>query len=709
MRSFYFQRFGHKPLHLLPILVFRRLLRELHTSVLEIGWRLKSWLKVEQGFLGKERKTSDHKSVILLDSLLCWSDSEALPTALNTICPEASSLILAEADRICQHSFDLLGSGLASLGKEINWHTDFKAGYQWKSTQFFKRIYPAPFPGGYDIKVPWELSRCQHFARLGQAYWLTKDERYAQEFVTQVRSWLAKNPYPFGVNWACPMDVAIRAVSWLWAWSFFVDSPTFNVDTRSLLLQSLYQHGRHVFANLERIGNLTNNHYLSNIAGLAYLGLLLSGAEAQRWRDFALAELESEMLKQVYPDGVDFEASISYHRLAVELFVGPTLLAGRLGHKFSDKFMQRLEAMVEYVMFYTRPDGTIPLLGDSDNGRLHRLAVWSEPEREWVDHRYLLAIGAVLFGRTDFGQAAGDQWQEAFWLCGVPAVETWSQRLTQPPSSKVSSREFPDGGVYIMRSADHYMIVDAGRNGQNGVGGHAHNDLLSFDVYANGHTWLVDPGTYLYTADYAARNQFRATCSHNTVSVDGQEINPFGLADLFRLHSEAQVVVRHWRSTAAYDALAVEHHGYARLPGQVIHQRRFYFDKINRVWIVLDRVNGQGLHTVTWHFTLAPGVIHEQRSDSVLLRQAAKPSQELWLSGFAHLPLRTRDSWVSWSYGRRTPTQVLEFLQTVELPVQQTFVLCSTSCRYDIAQLSEQRKQAEAYWMDYPAVTGELL
>lgn len=698
MGQSFFHRLAHKPPRSLPALILRRLGREFYILCLETWWQIKYLFDIDKDPFSRTTRVNDNDPTNLVDSLICLPDRESVLSALQAICPEAFQLILEDAQRICQHSFDLLGSGWVSFGDDIDWHLDFKTGFHWHSRRYFRRIYPAPFPGGYDIKVPWELSRCQHFARLGQAYLLTTDERYAQEFVTQVRSWLANNPYPFGVNWACPMDVALRAVSWLWGWSFFGDSPTFDPDTRRLLLQSLYQHGRHIFANLERIGNLTNNHYLSNIAGLVYLGLLLPGAEAQRWRNFALAELEGEMLKQVYADGVNFEASISYHRLAVELFLAPTLLACRQGHIFSDEFMRRLEAMLDYVMFYTRPDGTVPLLGDSDNGRLQRLAVWSEPEREWVDHRYLLAIGAVFFERADFGQVAGDQWQEAFWLCGARVAEARARALAQPLLT-LPSHEFPEGGVYIMRSGDHYMIVDAGRNGQNGVGGHAHNDVLSFDLYADGQAWLVDPGTYLYTTDYAARNQFRATNSHNTVSVNDQEINSFGAADLFRLHTEAQVVVRHWQSTDTYDALDVEHHGYMRLPGQVIHRRQFYFDKTIGVWIVHDLVNGQGAHTVNWHFILAPGVYASEQTDgSVLLGRTEGSIQGLWLTGFDNLLLRILDSWVSCSYGTRTPTLALKFSQTIDLPVQLTFALCLTANSLDLKRACETRRQAEVYW-----------
>lgn len=145
---------------------------------------------------------------------------------LRKISPQAKDLILAEADQACAHEFNLLGSGIVHLGEEIDWHQDFKSGHRWNPSTYFKRIRPAPYPGGYDIKVPWELSRCQHFPRLGQAYWLTGDENYCIEFVKQVLSWIQQNPPNLGVNYAGTMDVAIRAVNWLWGISYFILSPS---------------------------------------------------------------------------------------------------------------------------------------------------------------------------------------------------------------------------------------------------------------------------------------------------------------------------------------------------------------------------------------------------------------------------------------------------------------------------------------------------
>jgi hypothetical protein len=129
-----------------------------------------------------------------------------------------------------------------------------------------------------------------------------------------------------------------------------------------------------------------------------------------------LAALKEEMKFQVYPDGVDFEGSISYHRLVTELFLSTTLLSLKNGITFPEWYMDCLEKMIEFVMYYTKPDGTAPQIGDNDDGRLHILSNYGNGNR--LDHRYLLSVGAVLFKRRDFKEAAGEFHEEAFWLLG---------------------------------------------------------------------------------------------------------------------------------------------------------------------------------------------------------------------------------------------------------------------------------------------------
>ena len=122
-----------------------------------------------------------------------------------------------------RHEFDLLGSGVKALGSTLPWLDDFKTGRHYP-LQYCRDIEYMELDKPTDVKVPWELSRCQHFTALGQAYWLTGDERYAAEYRAEIEDWIAANPFAYSVNWACAMDVALRAVSWIWGFYFMAGS-----------------------------------------------------------------------------------------------------------------------------------------------------------------------------------------------------------------------------------------------------------------------------------------------------------------------------------------------------------------------------------------------------------------------------------------------------------------------------------------------------
>jgi uncharacterized heparinase superfamily protein len=588
-------------------------------------------------------------------------ERRALMAAMRTAHSQAESLTVAAADRACAHVFDLLGSDATPLGEHIDWHMDFKTGHRFDPRRYYADIRPAPYPGGYDIKVPWELSRSQHFTWLGQAYWFTGDEKYAREFVTQVLDWIAQNPPQFGVNWACTMDVAIRAVNWLWGYYFFQDSPALTDEFRLAFFKSLLVHGRHMMDNLEWSEVLTSNHYLADIVGLVYLGILCPEfKEAARWRELGLRELWNEMHKQVYADGVDFEASISYHRLALELFLSPIILCQLNDISVPGETLERLERMIEFVMYYTKPDGTAPTMGDADNGRLHRLKVWAQPEQEWLDHRYLLAIGAVLFERVDFARAAGDQWEEACWLLGERAVSFRERLDRQGQSAALASQAFPDGGVYVMRHDEAYMIVDVGSNGQNGIGGHAHNDTSSFELYAGGRTWIVDPGSYAYTSDFDARNQFRSSAYHNVLTIDGCEINRIDEGSLFRLANDALPTVHVWDTSQDRDLLVISHNGYERLRPSAFHRRLFWLDKRIGSWLICDDVRSDGRHTFVVLFHFAPVQIELGDSMARATSQQGDSELLLYFRGWpAGAQMECLPGWVSDGYGRRARGPVL--------------------------------------------------
>jgi hypothetical protein len=573
---------------------------------------------------------------------------------------------VAAAEKVMAHTFDLLGSGDKPLGEKIDWHRDFKTGYRWPEKEYFRRIDLRLDRGDCDVKVPWELSRFQHLPTLARAYWATGDERYPGEFVSEVLDWISSNPPAAGVNWACPMDVAIRVVNWLYAYHLLLFSPRLERRFHHAFYSSVLAHGRFIAANLEGgKGRNNTNHYLSNLAGLFFLGLLAPELkESDRWLRTGRAGLETEMKVQVLRDGVDYELSIGYHRLVTEIFLWCHALGRKNGVVFPRTFEDRLEKMIAFACHYTRPDGTVPVMGDADNGRLLRLADWAEPEREFFDHRHLLASGAVVFNRQNWAVAAGDAWEDTVWMLGTDAVSHWKKiaaknRFTLAVSDP-GSRSFPDGGIHVMRKGPLYSIMDTGMGCP--AGAHFHNDTLSFEIYAHGCAFIVDPGSYVYSADPEARNLFRSTRHHNTIEVDGTEMNRMDPADLFALGKDARTRTKSVVPGGGHDLVSCSHTGYRRLAGPVTIKRLFFFSKTAGLWLVRDESETSGEHSYLSLLHFGKVELARDTAAGNTFVAKGKDSRTLLIMtidgpAFEH---RISEGWVSRSYGRRFQAPVLE-------------------------------------------------
>jgi Heparinase II/III-like protein/Heparinase II/III N-terminus len=568
--------------------------------------------------------------------------------------------VIEDADRVCRHEFRFLGATFSYSDKPIDWHLDPVSGYRWPKKLFSELKRNGLGRDRSDIKLPWELSRMQHLPTLGKAYRLTKDLRYASEIVEQVSHWMDDNPCPYGVNWTCPMDVAIRIMNITWGYQFVRDAEVVTNQFRLRLARSTFHHAQFILFNLEYglrdDGSIANgNHYLTNVVGLLHLGLLCPEFKmAEKWRSIGVNGLLEEMDRQVYSDGVNFESSIAYHRLVLELFTAGALLCRANGVTLPEKFWKRLERMYEFVLYVTRPDGNIPMVGDADDGRLYILSDYGDWYRS--DFRYLLSIGAVLFHRPDMEAHSAAVSEEAFWLLGPPAMSDFA-RLTHN-GNPLESNAFRDSGLYIMRQQDNYLLACCGKVGTQGLGNHKHNDLLSFELYARDKPFIVDPGTYVYTRDPELRNIFRSTAYHNTVVIDGEEQNRFNPAELFRMRADANVTVQEWISTPDLDRLVAEHTGYMRLDQPVRHRRTFQFHKRTARWEIIDGLTGNGRHTADWYFHFDSGVDLEPTREHTFRTRCEGTNLEIMAHAEIPLVFQIENGWVSRRYGHKLPSKV---------------------------------------------------
>ena len=419
---------------------------------------------------------------------------------LYGISEDEKKTIINSAEQSLDHIFDLLGSG-PMKNDPIDWHIDFKSGFRWGKEWYLDISHIK----GADIKVPWELSRCQHLLWLGEAFLLTNDKKYAQEVIDEINWWIDDNPLMHSVNWKCSMDVAFRAVNWFFSLNMISSYVGFNDDFTTRVVRSLWAHGFFIRNNLEKAIPYSNNHYTSDLVGLLYIGILFGQTiKGKRWKQYGLKELYNEVRRQVLDTGVHYERSVSYHRLMAEMLSYPIYMLRRIDEEVPSDVIEKIRKMYEFVANYTKPNGFAPLIGDNDDGRFVPFL-----KRDFRCHNYL-----------NLDQSLENR------IVSAGASPLFCTRIC-------SSQFYSDAGVSIMREGGDYLFVNEGgyskrpSNKQKVLGTHTHNDLLSFELCLNYQDIIVDPGTFLYTSDSQKRDEFRSTAKHNTIMVDGEEQNGF--------------------------------------------------------------------------------------------------------------------------------------------------------------------------------------
>jgi hypothetical protein len=535
-----------------------------------------------------------------------------------TAIPGAGERALSRARAALRGEFDVFGTTVCfGEGQPVDWSRDPVSGYRYPVIPVEQLRLEQP---GVDPKYPWVLGRLDSLVALGQGYWVAREEEarraFARAFVTRTLDFLQANPVGQGVHWTCAMEVALRAANLAQALVMFADAPEARRPEFLVpVLESLAEHTAWVETHLEDRGAVPNNHLVSNHVGLLVVGLLFPELpDAPRQVARAVAGLRAQMAAQVHPEGTSFEGSVPYHRLAVELFTLAWVVARGTGADLGTHYETRLRRMYAASRAWCSERGLAPQLGDNDSGR-----VFPFRDRDSRDQGYLAPLGAALFGEASL--AEGPFPDEAAWLLGRPGLERFQ---TLPPARPAASVSFPAGGFHVLRGAGAVVTVSAGTQGQGGVGGHSHNDKLSFELHLRGRPVIVDPGTGTYTREPAVRNAFRGTAAHNTLEVDGAEQAPLEPRRLFALPEAARARVQVFQPGAELDRLTVRHDGYRMLPAPVGVERTFVLDKRECALGVTDVLVGVGLHDLVGRIHLPDGAARPRAPTSEELARALR-------------------------------------------------------------------------------------
>lgn len=605
-------------------------------------------------------------------------DTNSTNRLINTLADSHAGLsqeTISRADSICGGEFAILGYGQISFGDPVNWHLDPIAMCE-SPLIHWSRINPLSRNQVGDSKVVWELNRHQWILDLGQAYRLTGDQRYADRFAHLVTDWIDANPPGHGINWCSALEASMRLISWCWGLFLFRGSSALSAELFLKILASIQCHAQFIERNYSRYYS-PNTHLTVEALGLFYVGTLLPELEgAERWQSMGSRTLIEQISTQVYSDGGYFEQSTRYQYYTVEIYLHFVVLAQRNSHVLPRYVERTLENMVHFLMHLRRPDGTLPQIGDTDGG-------WLLPfvHRKTGDYRGLFSTAAILFGNSSFAWAAKGVAPEALWLLGDESFWDAPAPVAHRPVSKPLTN-FSESGYVVMRNGwgddAHQLIIDTGPLGCPVSSGHGHADLLSIQCSGWGENFLVDAGTFCYTADEKWRDYFRGTSAHNTLVVDGQcQASP---RSAFSWDSRPKASLTQCSALPGYSVVDGNHSAYGTDESPIIHRRRILFIA-GSYWLVVDDVIGTGEHTVDLHYQFAPmavtqndtGWIHAKgNNSSLLLKVIGNTNLTTSIVSGSEEP---RLGWYSPNYGQRVPAPSLTASTKTELPLRLVTVI----------------------------------
>ncbi|HUE86413.1 MAG TPA: alginate lyase family protein [Vicinamibacterales bacterium] len=614
--------------------------------------------------LGREWRDGDWRVRMLQRQggrFFAWEDDPQQIRALFHQQHEAELAAAREmAASVSRHEIGFFGETF-HFGPTIDWHADPITKAPWP-VRYHRDV---PVNGGNvgygDVKHVWELNRHQFFVDLAKVAFLDESRPHAAALGNLLRSWTAAVPYATGAPWACALEPAFRAWSWMWAYHLVRRADLLDDDVHLEWITGFFDHGRFLHRHLETYSS-PYNHLIGEASALFALGVLFPEfREAPAWVRRGQHVLESTVASQFHHDGGSVEQSAFYHHATLGFYLLSAVLGQRNGIDLSPGVWRAIERGLEFSAALMQPNGRLPRIGGADDGkpiRMEHLPFW--------DFRPYHAIGAVLFSRGDFRFVAGRFGEDALWVLGPDAAQRFDRIEPQEPAR---AQALPASGYYIVRSdwsaSADYLCLDCGeqaaglRRDEVPSAAHGHADCLSAIVALGGHEVLVDPGFFCYNGDPQWEVHFRKTRAHNTVSVDGHDqarhVAKMAWVRTYEATPEA------WSADQKFAWVVGRHDGFQH-DGHGVRHRRTAWLRTDGYVVIRDELTGTPGHHAQAVFQFAPGVL-SLRDHAVLFDDRFEMA---WVGSTAVRATVTcggespAGGWIAPSLGVRRPAPRLE-------------------------------------------------
>lgn len=504
-----------------------------------------------------------------------------------------------KADNALLHKFQPhKGYGFFDYGKEINW-----------------QLWPVK-----DNEVRWQLHRVYWWQSMGLAYRSSGDEKYAREWVYQFRDWVKKNPLGLSVDndayaWR-PLEVSERVQSLPGTFNLFLSSPEFTPTFLMEFLKSFHQQADYIPQHYSKEGN----HLLFEAQRVLFAGAFFPEFKASPfWRKSGIDILNTEIKKQVYADGVQFELSPVYHIASIEIFLKAFNAAKMAGvdSEFPETFSETIERMIMANIDFSFPDYSAPMFGDS-----------------WI---------ADKAGRIKLYQA----WAKSFPKNKV--IQYFATEGKEGERPDHLSHASSNAGFYTFRNGwnneSTVMVLKASPPGEF----HAQPDNGTFELYVKGRNFMPDAGTFVYSGDAEInklREQYRQTKMHNTLTLDDQNM----------LITNAKQ--NKWKTGKMMDVLTFTNPSYKDLD----HKRTVLFVD-QKYFIIIDRAIGSatGKLDVRFHLKEDAKPVYDKSKNLIYTTYGDGNNLSIQLLNPAKTALLEEQTKVSYEYRKEMPRPAVAF------------------------------------------------
>lgn len=421
----------------------------------------------------------------------------------------------------------------------------------------------------------------------------TGEAKYKDKWIEIISSWLEDGSQTADAYE--PYTISLRMVNVLIGLELIGEIDKW---LKKRIYESLYHQYKYLSENLELA--LLANHYFENLKALV-IGSVVFGEKNDYHKYWTLFLQQTD--QQILADGMHYERSPMYHKIILEDVLRVYMVL-KISHPLdAEKLEPVIGLMAEALKGLENGFRTTPLFNDS---------------------------GENMSKTTD----------------GL--IKAASRMLNTTPDAIQKKNNFQEAGYYRLDQGKTAVIFDCGDIGPGYMGGHGHNDCLSFELSVDGRKIFTNSGTGQYQG--GLREFFRSTAAHNTVMIDNREQNE--LWGEHRVGRRGSCYKVHRKT----DCLTGIFKSYAK--DRYRRQMQWKDGKL----LITDSVKSRGTHTARQFFHLTPGLKFERAVGFVKVLDGDKAIAVITPSVGSDYVIHTEGMITNYSseFGKYEKKQVLE-------------------------------------------------